>query len=231
MAAEFRIAVFLNPTRLFEWEEPRAPNLPDDPTPERLLEFLCPIGTISSMAAFRERYHSLDDPGQPPLFFSIEEPALVENLFAPLRAAATSHVCANYLGCIALCGLVAEKLAILVHDVGDADQVARDRFARLTQAHRVKELKKGGRITAAMAQEFAIIRETRRDYLHHWTQPGARMNEDSRRAYLATVRLVFNGLGLSFAEGGITLDGRIVAYLRCRGVVRDIEARGGGENE
>lgn len=53
MDKDHRISVFINPMKLFEWEKGTPiPNLPKDPTPERLLQFLCTLGLASDMPAW-----------------------------------------------------------------------------------------------------------------------------------------------------------------------------------
>ena len=219
----FRIPVYINPLRLFEWDrEPiAAANLPPDPSPERLLQFLCPLGVDSAMPAFKQRYQELNDPQQPYLYFSIEEPGVVDNLFGPLRGALTSYVVGNHVGCIALCGLVAEKLAILRFAANVVDEAQVARFEKADQWRRVKVLKEKGWIEPEMIHDFGTIRAARREYLHHWTQPGSRVGKDAREAYFAAVRLVLKGFGFSFADGALVIETRLIEYLRRHGVVTD----------
>ena len=79
-----------------EWEpEFRASNLPDDPAPEGLLEFLCPLDMSSAMSAFKERYGEVSKVDRK-IFLTLEESELKENVFGPLRQAKTSYVIGNY---------------------------------------------------------------------------------------------------------------------------------------
>ena len=89
---------FANPLKLLHWETGfRAPNLPENPSPDDVLKFLCPLEGSSDMSAFRKRYVEIskEDSG---LIFSLEEPELKENLFGPLRQAKTNYMLGNYVG-------------------------------------------------------------------------------------------------------------------------------------
>ena len=80
--------IFLRPLDLIEWEpEFFGAGLADNPTPERLLEFLCSFGSSSDMSALKKRYTDLSDEDYKVLF-SIREGGLEETcmgLFAKPR--------------------------------------------------------------------------------------------------------------------------------------------------
>ena len=78
MSKKQRIPVFINPMKLFDWEDDPAPT-PKEPTPGELLRFLCALGLPSDMGAFQSRYRDVSAKDQD-LFFSIEDSGLVENL-------------------------------------------------------------------------------------------------------------------------------------------------------
>ena len=70
MNEDQRVNVFVNPLKLFEWEKDPTPTLPENPTPERLLEFLCSLGLSADMAAFKMRYREVSTRNQG-LFLSL----------------------------------------------------------------------------------------------------------------------------------------------------------------
>ncbi len=215
-----QVQVFINPMKLFEWEMEPISTLPEDPTPERLLQFLCTLGLRSDMEAFKARYRAISVKDQD-FFFAIQDAGMVENLSGPLRQAKTSYLLGNYVGAIALCGLVAEKVAILMHAIKTPDEAARDAFERMEQSKRVDALKKRG-LTTQSVQDFGSIRAARRDYLHYWTSIGdERMARDTVRAYGAATRLVLAAMGVSFVNGALALSPPLAAYLKARGVIRD----------
>ena len=151
------VNVFVNPLKLFEWEKVPIPTLPENPTPERLLKFLCSLGLSADMAAFKMRYREVSTKDQG-LFLSLQESKLVENLFGPLRQAKTSYLIGNYVGTIGLCGMVAEKVAILIHAINTPDEGKRARFERYGQARRVKTLRAMGVSVAQRRPESELRR-------------------------------------------------------------------------
>ena len=114
----------------------------------------------------RYREVSTKDQG---LFLSLQESKLVENLFGPLRQAKTSYLIGNYVGTIGLCGMVAEKVAILIHAINTPDEGKRARFERYGQARRVKTLKCRSLVSNDSVKAFDAIRAVRKRYLHYWT--------------------------------------------------------------
>ena len=180
MAEDQRINVFVNPLKLFEWEKVPIPTLPENPTPERLLEFLCSLGLSADMAAFKMRYREVSTMDQG-LFLSLQESELVENLFGPLRQAKTSYLIGNYVGAIGLCGMVAEKVAILIHAINTSDEGERERFEQDDQARRVETLKRRSLVSNDSVKAFGAIRAARKRYLHYWTSTRRRPDDQRSR--------------------------------------------------
>ena len=208
--------------RLFEWDEEPIAQLPADPTPERLLEFLCTPGLAHDLASFKKRYREVSRKDQH-LFFTVHEPEMVENLFWPLRHAKTGYLVGNFVGTIALCGLVAEKVAILIHALNTPDEQQRDEFERKGQAQRIDELKDRGLIQSDSVQDFGHIRAARRNCLHYWNSPNPNIRGDAVQAYAAAVRPVLSAMGFTFAEGRLQVPPQLAAYLRDRGALRPAE--------
>lgn len=98
------------------------------------------------MSALRKRYIEVSEKDEG-LHLTLEEPELKENLFGPLRQAKMNYVIGNYVGSVALCGVVAEKLAILVHAMSTPSRVEREEFEKLPQAKRIKKLNRPGTLT------------------------------------------------------------------------------------
>ena len=218
--ANFQLSIFLQPMKLFEWEKDPAPNLPENPTPDRLLKFLCALGLPGDVPAFKARYREVSREDQQLILFPLE-PKLVENLFDPLRQAKTSYLLGNYLGAIGLCGMVAEKVAILIHAINTPDESKRNEFERTGQARRVDSLKERSLISNTSAQAFGAIRAARKKYLHHWTSTrDHKMAREAVQVYGATVQLVLNTIGIGFTNGKLTLAPPLVEYLSERGEIR-----------
>ena len=208
---------FMNSLKLPEWEPAfRAPNLPEDPTPERLLEFLCALDTPSSMSAFKKRYIQISEKDRD-LLLALEEPDLKENLFGPLRQAKTNYVIGNYVGSIALCGIVAEKVAILIHMISSANETELGRFQGLPQFRRVRELKLAGHIDEQSVHDFGEIRAARKSYLHHWNTPEEQTAKRAAKAYASAMRLVLGVMKLKIVNGHVSLNPKLTRYLEVRG--------------
>ena len=213
----------MNPSKLFEWEPPSAPN--ENPTPERLLTFLCTLDMPSDMSAFKKRYLEISKMDHD-LLLSLEEPYLKENLFGPLRQAKTNYLIGNHVGSIALCGIVAEKLAILINVISSPHETERKRFEKDDQATRVKKLKRAGHIDQRMAKDFGDIRAIRRSYLHEWNTPEEHTAKRAAQAYASATRLVLGAMKLKIVNGHVSLSPKLTKYLEAQG---DLVVKGDDE--
>ena len=218
--ASSQLNVFLAPMKLFEWEEDPTPALSVNPTPDRLLGFLCALGLSAEMAAFKKRYREVSNKDRQ-LILALQEPRLVENLFDPLRQAKTSYLLGNYVGAIALCGMVAEKVTILIHAINTPDECERNEFEQMRQIRRVKTLKGSNLVSEESDKAFEVIRKARNQYLHNWTSTrDDRMAKEAVRVYGEAVHLVLTVMRIGFTNGKLTLAPRLVEYLAARGEIR-----------
>jgi hypothetical protein len=136
-----------------------------------------------------------------------------------LRHAKTSYMLGNYVGSIALCGLVAETMAILIYELNTDSAQEREEFEDLDQYRRVAILKERALITPTLVQRFGDIRGMRKQYLHVWTSTGSRVQEDARRSYAIATELVREAMSIKFSEGRVILPPKVAEYLKARGVV------------
>ena len=211
--------VFLNPLTLFHWE-PRSnpPQSPENLAPEILLNFLCSLRACSDMSTLYERYREIGGEEQStPLFF--EEPEIKENLYEPLRQAKTNYILGNYVGSIALCGIVGEKVAILIHTINTPDKIKREDFEKQYQPIRIALLLESNLITEESAKDFHYIHQTRIPYWHHWNSPEEDTAGRAIQAYAAATRVVGNAMGIIFAEGIPNARPEFVKYLEDRGAI------------
>ena len=125
------IPIFLKPLMIPEWGfEVHSPQSSNDPAPMLLLSSLCSLDAFSESSTSKKRYRELTEIDQN-LFVSIEGSEIKRNLFDPLRQAKTSYVLDNYVGSIAISGIVAEKLAALIlvmrnpHSIGGVNLQSR----------------------------------------------------------------------------------------------------------
>jgi hypothetical protein len=148
----------------------------DIPQPDRLLDYLYAPEVDRSPAAFVARYKEIAAVPDP---FPIvpAEPTILQKLVWPLRHAQGSYALGNYVGCIALCGMVGEMVAIILWDIskvslqgqamGEAQQRAMfgSTFERLGQERRVDVLH-ALKLVDDTTKAFDRLRAIRRKYLH-----------------------------------------------------------------
>ena len=172
----------INPLAFIEAELP-SPSEPSSISAETILSFLCPPGTLNDTQSLVERYKRIT--AGPTLFAAPAEPRILEKLVWPLRHAKASYVVGNNLSVVALCGMVAEMVAVLLWKLAEPKLNSRamteedekallgSTFEKLSQDRRVKVLRAYGIIESDIANDFDTIRQTRRQYLHLWSHRGA----------------------------------------------------------
>ncbi|MCY4654761.1 MAG: hypothetical protein OXC95_16555 [Dehalococcoidia bacterium] len=193
-------------------------NLPENPTPESLLGRLCSLDVPSDMPAFKERYVEVSKEDIE-LFFSPEEPELKENLFGPLRQAKMNYLLGNYIGSIALCGIVAEKVAILIHLMNTSCANCHELYQRSAQVRRVSLLKKRGLIETQSRTDFESIRKARNSVLHNWNTPDDAIANKAVQTYCAAARLVLKMMDANPVSGALSLNPEFMKYLDDRGEI------------
>ena len=158
------------------------------------------------------------------LQFFIEEQGLMENVFGPLRQAKTNYILGNYVGSIALCGIVAEKMAILIYRMNKPNSTKLEDFDKeYSQAKRIRVLQEESLIEDNSAEDFDYIREARRSFLHHWLTPEEGTAEQTLRAYAAAIRLVLVVVDYKNVDGRLILNSKFMKFLDDRGATTDIK--------
>ena len=220
---------WLNPLAFLDVDGPPAPNLPEQPTPQTVLEFICPPGTPADVAALIERYKKIS-PEPVVLAVVPAEQRILDKLVWPLRHAKASYMVGNYLAVIALAGMVAEMVGLLRWEVAEISlngrpMTAEDEkvlfgstFERLGQERRLQVLSAYGLIDAVARGRFNTIRETRRGYLHLWSQDHDSLPGDAIKSYHAAVALVATTIGQEFRDGKVVISQPLVKYLERQGV-------------
>jgi hypothetical protein len=163
------------------------------------------------------------------------EQRILDKLVWPLRHAKASYMVGNYLAVIALAGMVAEMVALLRWEVAEISLHGRPMtgddekalfgttFERLEQERRLHVLAAYGLIDAAAKGRFETIKETRRGYLHLWSQDHDSLPRDAIKSYHAAVALVATTIGQEFRDGKIVINQPLVEYLERRGVYKPRE--------
>lgn len=231
MQRDVLIPIFVNPLVAFFADPNWKAMQQDAPTLEAALEYLCDPNVDSSLDAIITRYkEAKDDPRG--LFAAPNEPQILEKLVWPLRNAKSSYMLGNYLGTIALCGMVAEMIAILLFEMSDlrfqngpmtdAAQKALfgSTFEKLGQDRRVAVLHGFGLVNDATKSQFDQIRTIRKRYLHLWSHGHDSLAADAVKCYQAALGVVVTVIGQDIKDDRIVVNPNLVKYLRERGLIQ-----------
>lgn len=222
------ISMWVNPLKWLD-ADPKMP-AQTEPTASGLVDYLTSPNVGSGFDALVERYRLISEV-QDPLFVAPAEQNILEKLVWPLRHAKGSYALGNYLGCIGMCGMVGEMVALLLWDISqpllqerhldDSAQRALfgSSFERLGQQKRVQVLKGLSIIEHDSVVAFDALREIRRRYLHFYSQHHVRIADDALRAYEYALAVVAVVLGQSVSEGRLLLRPDLMAYLEAHGLV------------
>ena len=150
----------------------------------------------------------------------------------PLRNAKAAFVLGNYFGVIALCGLVAEMIAILLFEMAHDDMPADEQeglfgreFADLGQERRVAVLRAKRLIDTQQIQWFGTIRGLRRKHLHFLNEPTPSEQEclQAYRAAYALLATTVKAIGAS----GPTYREDLMSHIRRRLATKPLRMRPG----
>lgn len=159
-------------------------------------------------------------------------PPSLEGTSSSLRHAKASYMVGNYLAVIALAGMVAEMVALLRWEtaaislngrpMGADDEKALfgTTFERLGQEGRLQVLSAYGLLDATSKGRFDTISQTRRGYLHLWSQDHEALPGDATKSYHAAVALVATTIGQEFRDGKIVINQPLVKNLERHGVYK-----------
>jgi hypothetical protein len=224
----------VNPLAFVEVDEPWATAMNATPTFETVLRFLCAPAAASDLVSLVSRYReiSIED-----IRLSIvpNEERVMDKLVAPLRHAKASYMVGNFLATMALCGMVAEMLALLTWDLAEPNinnrpmteeqeaDVFGSTFERLGQDRRTKVLASYGLISEQVRGDLDLIRTTRKRYLHLWSQDHTQLPGDAVSVFKAAVRITVAVLGQQIEEGKFVLTPQLLKYLERHGLVQTID--------
>lgn len=226
MADERRILCQINPLAFLEVDEPWASSTGEKPTSDALLRFLCPAEERFEfdIEKLLTRYRQIStEPVR--LFVAPDEQRILDKLIWPLRNAKSSFMVGNYLGTVALAGMVAEMVAMLLWQITDSQINGKTiekedekllfgcEFEKLGQDRRVSLLTAYGIIDAKTKAKFDTIRSSRRHYLHLWSQDHDRLPRDGVQCFHAAVSLVITAIGQDINDGRFVMNPRLLRYL------------------
>lgn len=226
MTDERIILCQINPLAFLEADEPWTLMSNEKPTPEAVLRFLCPAEERFdfSIEKLLDRYRKISTE---PVRLSVApaDQRILEKLIWPLRNAKSSFMVGNILATIALSGMVAEMVAILLWKINDAQINGRimtkqdekllfgGDFEKLGQEKRTSILRAYGIIDAKTKSDFDNIRSARNRYLHLWSYDHDQLSSDGIQCFHCAVSLVVAAIGQDFQEGRFVMNTRLLNYL------------------
>lgn len=237
MAENRFFKAYLNPLIFFEADEDWTASLNDkELSSEAILRFICAPETSSDLESIVERYREISR-DTTRLSVAPAEPNILEKLVWPLRHAKSCYMAGNYLGAIALCGMVAEMIAILIFEISNIsvngksldkqtqEYMFGSSFENLGQDRRVRVLRamvEG--IDDEMKSWFDIIRTKRKKYLHLFSQDHTQIAPDAREVFDSAVKIVVKIIGQNAKDGVILLNPDLIKYLEQKGIMETEEA-------
>ncbi|MBC8278250.1 MAG: hypothetical protein H8E46_08470 [FCB group bacterium] len=227
--------IILNPLSFLEIDSPDWEFTKKTPTCESILRYIVePIYRPPlDYNQIIERYRSVSEKAY--IFALPAEENIIEKIAGPLKNAKTSYITENYLGTIALCGMVSEMLAILLFDISEIrlnnnkmskkqeEKLFGRRFEKLGQERRVKILSAYKLIDAETKNRFETIKNTRNKYLHLFSEKHDEISNDAKEVFLNSIELVKIIIGQEIKDGKIILNPRIISYMEKRGLVKPVE--------
>jgi hypothetical protein len=200
------------------------------PSAEQLLDYLLCPQLDRGRDTLVERYREINDVSASLPIVPAEE-NILQKLIWPLRNAKSSYMLGNYLGCIALCGMVGEMVAILLWDISKLalqgkllektmqEALLGSSFEKLGQERRTQVLRVLGLIGDEDVSAFDGLRLIRRRYLHFFSQPHRDVTTDAKEAFKSAVKVVTTVLGLSLGSDGVSIRPDLMGYLKERSVI------------
>lgn len=227
--------IWMNPLQWTDVDIPRTDQDYEGLEIEDVLQFVCIPGTEIDLVNFVDRYKQINQETQrwstPP-----NERNILEKMVWPLRQAKANYVLGNCLATVALCGMVAEMMSVLLFEINnvtinnrpitekDQKNIYGSKFEKLSQSRRVEVLKAYGIIDDELAKLFGDVAASRNKYLHNWSIDHNSLENESRQAYLATVAIAIRVTGQRFDAGRIYMDPALIRYLQERGAYRSTDS-------
>jgi hypothetical protein len=187
-----------------------------------LIRLLCAPSGHLKPAALIERYKRISSAAMEPAILPAL-PILIEKVVTPLVNAKVAFIAGNPLGTIALCGFVAEMIALMLYEMarneGRVVDVTSDEFERCGQQKRVKILRERDIIDQETNEAFDLIRQVRRNYLHFISQDHSPVSEGALQVYAKSIWLLVNLVGQEFDKGAWVPKPSFARYLSKHGLL------------
>lgn len=198
-----------------------------------LVSDLCQDSQSSTDAieAIVKRYNKLSTKDLS-IFFVPAEKLILKKVIWQLKFAKQAFCLADFIGCIALCGMVCEMAIIFIYDC-IAIELDINRFKakykkifvnreyeKWGQKKRINKLRELGAISGERTKDAHTIRKIRRLYLHFLSQDYTKLEEDVYKTYKAAFRVIKSLVELPLGKsGGLAIPIHLKPYLESRGVL------------
>lgn len=217
---------FVNPLAFVDIDLPTDNASPDAIDLQKFINYLCNPESSSDLQSLIKRYQEISA-GPSALFFAPTEQHLLEKLIWPLKNAKGSYMVGNYLGTIALCGMVAEMVANLTFEISgqnipvgnkhlDDDlqkKLFNSTFENLGQDRRISVLLGLGLISGEQKQKFDVIKVIRKKYLHFYSKEHTDIAKDAVTVFATAEKLVVDLIGQNIVAGKLVLNAAFAQYL------------------
>jgi hypothetical protein len=227
---QYRVDILLNPFRFLAADLFLHGGGPQ-PTVEQLLRYLCTNDLDANMVAFLDRYKRLSQPDKPQMSMAPAEKDILNKMVFPLHHAKSSYLLGNYIGVVALCGMVAEMIAIMFYRLanlrfnGIPFTEAQEKglfagsFEKLGQDRRVHILASLQLIDTSTKIQFDSIRDLRKKYLHYLSEDHTDIERDSLKALSATEDLLSRLIQPRLVDGVVQFGPNLIEYLTKQGTI------------
>lgn len=151
---------------------------------------------------------------------------IAQKLLEPLKSAKRSYCFGDYLATIALCGMTAEMLTVLIWEINDIKlrgkklskkqekQLFGEKFIKLIQYRRLEVLKTLRLISNDQFEIFDDIRDKRNKYLHSWTINTKGQQNDALDMFKGVSNLFMKITDIGIGDPGkVKVDQRVLDYL------------------
>ena len=190
------------------------------------IQDLCSDYKPDYIESLRKRYKLLTTP-KLAMVFVPNEKKILEKIIWPLKTAKKSFILNDYLGCIALCGVVSEMSLIFLFSVAinpnternysiiEQKQLFGTTFEKLGQEKRLDWLAKLKLANEEFLLDAKMVQKIRRQYIHFLSKSYTRIQNDAEVVYKASFKLVKSLVDLPFGnDGRIIIPSHLSSYLR-----------------
>jgi hypothetical protein len=199
-----------------------------------VLKYLCAPDASSVVDAVVARHREITEQVDQLLAVPADHWILTRMVW-PLRYAVGSYMVGNFVGTIALCGLVAEAFTVLLFESCEVrlgqqpldgrlqrELLGRE-FGELTQERRINILGATGRIDSKMRSWFHELRGLRNKYIHPSSGSWEGASTDARKAFDLTMLVVLRFFPQLTDQGSFAVDPGLMRYLKDHGCLDKAE--------